>query len=99
MVLALLRTNMFSFRDIARREKVSQQTVSRISRVGINNKEQGEIHILEIALRSRSYEGNSRSGRPAKKPKLTAKVKKARQEFTRHYRHYIVEAWKTVMVL
>ena len=38
-----------------------------------------------------------KSYRPAKKPKLTARMAKARLEFAKRYRHYSVEDWERVM--
>lgn len=138
-ITSLLEMKMFSFRDIARREKVSHQTVSRINQANLANKGQVEnkrqncgrkrkttprtdhrivnqacekrfsslrslhqdlqeegIHVSQMTLRRRHYEANLRSRRPAKKPKLTAGMKKARLEFAKRYWHCSVDDWKKV---
>ena len=57
------------------------------------------IDISSATLRRRLYEANLKSRRPAKKPKLTAKMRKARLEFAKAHQNYTVADWKKVIFI
>lgn len=54
------------------------------------------INISERTLRSRLYSAGIKCRRPAKKPRLTAKMKKARLQWAKMHRHLTNEDWKKV---
>lgn len=139
VIVALLKSGTLSLREIARREKVSHQSVMRISKSldenlgqssnkrqncrgqrkttpqtdrrivlkaienhfaslnSLHQELQGEgIEISPMTLRSRLYEANLKARRPVKKPKLTARMRRARLQWARAYRHYTVADFKKV---
>lgn len=58
--------------------------------------EEDNIKISERTLKSRLYEANIRSRRPAKKPKLTVKMKRARLQWAKQHQHFTIEDWEKV---
>lgn len=134
----LLKTGIYSQRQIARMVKVSQKTVNRLAQSvkagipstsrrkfcrGIKKTSERQdrlivktalenrkatvsqllkilrpvgIHISERTLRSRLYAANIKCRRPAKKPRLTPKMKKARLEWAKLHRNFTVEDWRRV---
>lgn len=140
-ITALLETGKFSQREIARKERVSHQTVMRIakrinenipstsgSRQNCRKKRKTAVRddrlIVKLAkenrnmsltaiykkvrdsgvnisartLRRRLYENGLKCRRPVKKPRLTDRMKRARYNFAKQYRHYTVDDWKKVNI-
>lgn len=138
----LIQTGLHSNRAIAKKEKVSHQTVMRIANLlkqnmpSTSNKrskckgkrkttpredriivkralenrrrtvgeihrvlQTDKIHISKRTLQSRLYENNIRSRRPAKKPKLTDRMKKARLQWAKEHKNLTVEDWSKVCKL
>lgn len=60
------------------------------------NLQQSNINISERTLKSRLYEANLKSRRPAKKPRLTFRMKKARLQWAKQHQHFTVEDWEKV---
>lgn len=55
------------------------------------------INISERTMRSRLYAAGIKCRRPAKKPRLTPKMKRARLQWAKKHRHFTIEDWKKVM--
>lgn len=135
----LLKTGIYSNRQIAIMQKVSRHTVDRIAvliRENIPSTSSGRRHchgvrktserddriiiktalenrqssarelldklkvhniiISERTMRSRLYDVGIKCRRPAKKPRLTLKMKKARLQWAKMHRNFTVEDWKKV---
>lgn len=137
----LLKTGIYSHREIARREHVSRQVVDKVAKLIAENLpstssgrthcgrhrkttvredrvivkrslehrrqplravlrtlEADDIKISRRTLQSRLYEAKIYSRRPAKKPRLTERMRKMRLQWAIQHKNLTVEDWKQVCV-
>lgn len=88
------KTTARADREIIRKAAQQRRAPVRVLTRELN--EQG-VNISEVTVRRRFYEASLKCRRPAKKPKLTEKMKKKRLIWAKLHKNLTIDDWKKVI--